>query len=284
MSSLASQSSDLSTEETFISPSIRSGWLHLARELWNYRELFIALAGRDLRVRYKQTFLGVVWVVLQPLLTGGLLALIFSRFRNVGNQQELNGALFFLAALVPWTCFATGVANASTSVENSANLMSKVYFPRLVVPAAYVMGSVVDFLLSFCTLLIMAGFEGLPIGKLILLAPYLLVVQVLAAIGIGAALSSLNAQYRDVKYVVPFILQFGMLSSVLLRLSDWPPQAQFWLSFNPILMVIETYRTLLAGQTPSLLLMMQGTFTAVLVFLFGVWFFRRREASLVDVL
>ncbi|QGJ70210.1 Transport permease protein [Planctomycetales bacterium 10988] len=270
--------------ETVIVADQRDGWWQALREVLSYRELFWALTLRDLKVRYKQTALGIAWVVLQPLFTGGVLALIFSRFRSGQDAGAIEAMLFYLAALVPWNSFAQGVYSASVCMESEANLISKVYFPRIIVPTARVLASSVDFGITIVVLLLAALFTGYFTWGLLLAIPGLLLIQMLSACGIGYLVGILNAQYRDVKYVIPFLLQSGLLVSVLLSLEDWPAWLQPWLRFNPMAAVIETYRALVSHQPIDWPLVALGTMVSILLFVFGAWVFRRRETYLADVL
>jgi lipopolysaccharide transport system permease protein len=270
----------LDPPETAISSSARVRLLQSLRDLWTYRDLFGAFVARDLKVRYKQTALGVIWVILQPLLTGGLLSVIF---RRLGAGVDAS-ALAFMGALVPWTSFATAVQNASTSMELNANMINKVYFPRLIVPGAYVCGSVVDFVLSFAALLVIAAVSGAFTPWLLVLMPLLLFIQLTAALGLGFFFGALNAQYHDVKYVVPFLLQIGMLATVLQPLRAWSPEVSQILALNPMAAVVETYRDLLSGYALDWPLIAQGAAIGVAFLLGGLWFFRAREARLMDIL
>lgn len=254
------------------------------RDLWLYRDLFHAFVVRDLKVRYKQTALGVVWVVLQPLLTGGLLAIVFSRLGVAREEGAVSPLLFFMAGLVPWNSFASALQNASTGMEANAHLITKVYFPRLVIPGAAVCGSILDFLVAFPILVAVAWYSGRMSASLLVWMPLLLAFQSIAACGFGFFLGALNAQYRDVKYAIPFLLQIGMLLTVLLPLSSWPANASAVLSFNPMAVVIESYRSILSGVPLDPSLLLQGAGMSLALFAGGLWFFRAREARMVDIL
>ncbi len=271
--------------ETVISCDGRVRFIQAIRDLWIYRDLFLAFITRDIKVRYKQTMLGVVWVILQPLLAGGVFSVVF---RNLGAMQETSATdllLFHIAGLVPWTTFSTAVTTSSASLETNANLISKVFFPRLVVPGAYVCGSVVDFSIAFTVLMILAAATGKFSPLLILAMPFLLAVQLMAAAGIGLIFSILNAQYRDVKYVIPFALMLGLFVTVPASLDSWKqPLLREILSFNPMAAPIETYRAILTDRPVDWSLLGKGTTSALTLLLAGIWFFRRREARLVDIL
>ena len=277
-----------SLSETVISPDPGVRFFQSLRDLWAYRDLFIAFVARDIKVRYRQTALGVIWVVLQPLMTGGLLAILFKSAGIMSDIGAMDSMLFFMAGLVPWTAFALAVQTSSTSMEVNANLITKVYFPRMLIPGAHVCGSLLDFIIAFSVLVVMAAFSGALRPALILVMPLLVIVQVMAATGIGLFFGALNAQYRDVKYVVPFLLQMGMLLTVLIPLDTWNSQLRPVLSFNPMAAVVETYRALLglsgAAASVDSMLLVKGAVVSALLLVFGIWFFRKREAKMVDIL
>ncbi|MEQ8821100.1 MAG: ABC transporter permease [Sumerlaeia bacterium] len=266
------------------------------RDLVEYRELFMAFVMRDLRVRYKQTALGVVWVVLQPLITGVVFAAIFGLIR--GQFSGADALLFFMAGLVPWTSFQKGVQTAAMSLEQNANLVAKVYFPRMTVPSAYVIASMVDFLFAFITLVAIAVLAGAFDWRLVALAPMLMLIQMVAGLGMGLLTAPLNAQYRDVKYIIPFVLQLGMFLTVWIPLEQWrqgevgfgaeiawiEPYIYQILSLNPMAAVVETFRAVLQGSALNWVLIGKGAGVAAVLLIVGVRFFTSRERRLVDIL
>ncbi len=254
------------------------------RDLVAFRDLFRSFMVRDLKIRYKQTALGVLWIILQPLLTSGIFSVVFGSLGAFAEQGQLERLSFFLAGLVPWMSFASAVSNASASMETNAHLVSKVYFPRLVVPLAYIAGSVIDFLIAFAVLCVMASVAGALSWQLLALMPLLLALQLLWAAGLGILLGALHAQYRDIKYLIPFLLQSGMFICVLMPLSKWPPLVRGLLAWHPMTGVIESYRALLQGTPIPWLLLAQGTALSVAFGIFAVAFFRRRESRLIDLL
>lgn len=270
--------------ETVISSDARVRFIQSIRDLWIYRDLFVAFVIRDLKVRYKQTALGVIWVILQPLLAGGLFAMIFQGFTHRANQGFLANMLVAMAALVPWTSFASAVQNGAMSMEANAGMISKVYFPRMVIPGAFVCGAALDFLIAFTAFLLIAIFAGQFSFWLLILMPFFLLIQMMAAMGIGLFFGALNAQYHDVKYMVPFILQMGMLVSVLVDLANHGRLAQHLLSINPVAPLIYGYQRALLGQTIDLALIAQAALISICFLAGGIWFFRAREAKLVDIL
>jgi lipopolysaccharide transport system permease protein len=254
------------------------------RDLWDYRELFLTFVERDIKVRYKQTALGVVWVVLQPLFMTGAFSLIFGRIARM-PADGLPYPLFYLAALVPWNAFATALSQSSLSMESNAHLISKVYFPRVVVPGGIVCGSLLDFSIGWIVLNIVSAAYGLWSPVLLFLTPLLLLIQASTALGIGLVLAALNAQYRDVKHTVGFIVQVFMLATpVIYPASKLPPWAQPWLFLNPMAVVIESYRNILKGAPLNGLQIVCSLLSAAACLSLGIWFFRKREARLVDVL
>jgi len=273
--------------ETLVSPTSAIGPVQICRDVWRFRELLGAFILRDVKVRYKQTALGVIWVVLQPLLAGGLFAKVFSDLGSLSDQTSGEKFLFFLAGFVPWTTFSSAVQLSSASMEINSNLVRKVYFPRILLPGAYVLGSVIDYCIALIVLLIAAAAVGHFSPLVLVLAPALLLVQLLTAGGVGLVLASLNAQYHDVKYAIPFVLFVGLTVTVFLPLDNWGPSMTQILSFNPMTLVIEIYRSVLTGESPAIglvALSLRGSFASVVIFLGGVWFFRQRESMLADIL
>ena len=260
------------------------------RDLWRYRELFYFLAWRDILVRYKQTAIGVAWAVIRPLLTSFVLVFVFNKIGKLPAPPGVSYFLFVLAANLPWQFFATAMSEASSSLIGNSNLISKVYFPRLVVPAGAVITSFVDFLITLGLLaLTMIYFRFLPGWQLAAL-PLFMLLAFGAAFGIGLWLSALNVEYRDFRYIVPFIVQFGMyISPVGFGSADVASRGAViysLYSLNPMVGVIEGFRwSLLAGKTP---LDVQAVLTSVaMVFLLlvsGVCYFRKMERTFADVI
>jgi lipopolysaccharide transport system permease protein len=272
------------TSVTVISAERHERLRQFLRDLWEYRELFLTFLVRDLKVRYKQTALGVIWVILQPLFLMGAFSLIFGKVARMPSDG-LPYALFYLGALVPWNTFATAVSQSALSMEANAQLISKVYFPRLVVPGAIVFGSFVDFLIGWTVLNILAAGMGYWDWRLPALTPVLLLIQGCTALGVGLVLAALNAQYRDVKHAIGFLVQVLMLATpVIYPASRLPAVVQDWLFLNPMAVVVTTYRAILksapVGGGPLLL----AGLAAAVYLVGGLWFFRRREQRLADIL
>lgn len=254
------------------------------RDLWDYRELFWTFVERDVKVRYKQTALGVVWVILQPLFMMGAFSIIFGKIAKMPTDG-LPLPLFYLAALVPWNTFATALSQSALSMESNAQLISKVYFPRVVVPGGIICGSFVDFAIGWTLLNGVAIWLGHWHWQLLAVTPLLLLMQGATAFGVGLVLAMLNAQYRDVKHAVGFVVQIFMLATpVIYPLSRLPLWAQRWVFFNPMAVVVTTYRAVLQNTPVDWQLVGLALATALAYLAGGVWFFRRREVYLADVL
>lgn len=254
------------------------------RDLWLYRDLFLAFLARDVKVRYKQTALGIVWVLLQPLLTGGVLALVFARIGAAREAGAGNTMLYFLAALTPWSAFASGVQNAAVSLETNAHLVTKVYFPRMLAPAACAGGAALDFLVMFPVVLLASALGGEFHPGHLLAMPGLLAIQLAAMLGAGLALGALNAQYHDIRYAVPFVLQAGMFATVLLPMAEWSPGVRLLMELNPMLGLVETHRALAMGLPVPFRALGISAASSLALLLAGFEFFRRREARLADLL
>lgn len=269
---------------TVISAEPREQTRQLLRDLWAYRELFLTFLQRDLKVRYKQTALGVVWVILQPLIATGAYALIFGKIARMPTDG-LPYILFYFAATVPWNAFTREISGCAQSLESNAHLITKVYFPRLIVPAAIICASFVDFAIGWVLLNVAALWMGAWHWQLPALTPVLLLTQWLTSLGAGLFLAALNAQYRDVKYTVGFLLQVWMLASpVIYPLSGLPAWAQQLAFLNPMAAVIETYRACFRGSGIPTVLLLQSLAMGGIYFTLGLWFFRKRETRLIDIL
>jgi lipopolysaccharide transport system permease protein len=257
------------------------------RDLWRYRELFYFLAWRDILVRYKQTVMGVAWSVVRPLLTMMVFTVIFSRVAKLHAPGAVPYALMVMAGMLPWQFISTAFAQSSQSLIDNSNLVSKVYFPRLIVPASSVITSFVDFLISMGLMtLMMAWYRAVPDWHLIALPAFILLAFV-AAVGVGLWLCALNVEYRDFRYIVPFIVQLGMyVSPVGFSSSLVPGKYRLLFSLNPVVGVIDGFRwSLLRGQQldwwPDLI---NSICVTAVLYLSGVWYFRRMERSFADVI
>ena len=274
---------------TRIRPS--RGWSSLAlSEIWNYRELLYFLVWRDVKIRYKQTILGAAWAILQPLLTMVVFTIFFGGLAKVGSDG-LPYPIFSYAGLLPWTFFAQGLTQSSASIVSDSSLITKVYFPRLVIPVASVLAPIVDFAISFCVLLgMMAWYRIPPAAAVVWLVPLLLLAMV-TALGVGLWLSALSVEYRDVRFIVPFFVQIWLFvtpviypaSKVTAKLVQLglPP----WLyGLNPMAGVVEGFRWALLGTgTLHGSVLVASAAVASLLVVSGAFYFRRMERSFADV-
>jgi lipopolysaccharide transport system permease protein len=266
-----------------IEPPTRWGGLKLD-ELWAYRELLYFLVWRDLKVRYKQTVLGAAWAIIQPLLTMVVFSLFFGRLAKVPSDG-IPYPIFSYAALVPWTFFANGLTQAANSLVTSANLLRKVYFPRLTIPVASVLSGVVDFALAFAVLLGMMAYYGMAPTAQVLWLPLLLLLALVAALGVGLWLSALNVQYRDVRYVVPFLTQFWLFATPIAYPSTLLSEPwRIVYGLNPMVGVVEGFRWALLGtDTQPGAVIAASSAAALLVLVSGAIYFRRMERTFADV-
>lgn len=261
------------------------GWVPLRlRDLWAYRELLYFLVWRDIKVRYKQTLLGAAWAIIQPFFTMVVFSLVFGRLAQIPSD-ELPYPLFSFAALVPWTFFANGMAQAANSLVGNAHLITKIYFPRLLIPGANVLAGTVDFAIAFLVLLLMmVGFGYLPTARMLWVPP-LLLIALATALGAGLWLSALNVQFRDIKYVVPFLAQAWLFATPIAYPSSLLGAPWRTLSgLNPMAGVVEGFRWALLGATTSPGPMLAlSALSATLLLVSGAFYFRRMEKSFADV-
>ena len=256
-------------------------------DLWRYRELFLILAWRDLSVRYKQTVIGVVWAIIRPLLTLVVFTVIFGRVAKLPSDGDAPYALLVFAAMLPWTLFATSLSDASNSLIGNANLISKVYFPRLIVPTATIVTAFADFLISLVILLALMVYYRFAPGWNMLLLPVFMLLALLASLGPGLWFTALNVKYRDFKYVVPFIAQFGLyVSPVGFSSSIIPEQWRLLYSLNPMVGVIDGFRwCILGGAGP---IYWPGFALSLVVVAFFLWLgvsqFRKMEKTFADLI
>jgi lipopolysaccharide transport system permease protein len=257
------------------------------RELWNYRDLFIILAWRDFKVRYRQTIIGVAWAVLRPLITMAVFTMLFSRIAQLPSGGDVPYAVMVFAAMLPWYFFASTLQESSQSLINSANIITKIYFPRIIIPASALFVNAIDFLISLVILFgLMYALNVQPTYKLVMLPGFFLQACMVAT-GAGFWLAALNVTYRDFRYVVPFMLQLGIYVSPVgfsshLVPDDW---RQIYAA-NPMVGVIDGFRWSLLGESvaidwPSYWLSLAVGF---LIFFSGIWYFQRVEQGFADVI
>ena len=254
------------------------------RELLRYRELFYFLAWRDILVRYKQMVIGVAWSVIRPLLTMVVFTVVFGRLARLPSEGVPYPILVF-SAMLPWQYFANAMQESSNSLIAESRLISKVYFPRLIVPTSSVIVSAVDFLISLALLGLLMLWYGFAPSPAILLMPFFFLLATLSALGVGYWLSALNVKYRDFRYIVPFLVQFGLyVSPVGFSSSVVPGRWRLLYSLNPMVGVIDGFRWCVQGTASSLYLpgFLISAAVSVLAFVSGVWFFRRTERFFAD--
>lgn len=256
------------------------------QDLWNYRELFYFLAWRDILVRYKQTVIGVAWALIRPFLTMVVFTVVFGNLAKLPSEGVPYPILVF-AAMLPWQFFANSLTESSNSLIVNSNLISKVYFPRLIVPASAVIVSFVDFMISGLILLgLMAWYNFVPSWRIITI-PLLIVIAFTAAMGAGLWLASLNVQYRDFRYIVPFIVQFGLyISPVGFSSQVVPEKWRFLYSLNPMVGVIDGFRWAILGGKSQIYLpgFILSLVIIALLLWSGIWYFRRMERTFADVI
>jgi lipopolysaccharide transport system permease protein len=256
------------------------------KDLWRYRELFYFLAWRDILVRYKQTAIGMAWALIRPFLTMVVFTVVFGNIAKLPSQGVPYPILVF-AAMLPWQFFSTALSECSNSLISNANLISKVYFPRLIVPISAVIVSFVDFMVSGMILLgLMAWYNFVPSWRILTL-PLFIGIAFAASIGVGLWLAALNVEYRDFRYIVPFIVQFGLyISPVGFTSSLVPEQWRLLYSLNPMVGVIDGFRWAILGGESKLYLpgFMLSVGLVVFLLITGIWYFRKMERTFADVI
>jgi lipopolysaccharide transport system permease protein len=274
-----------STAVRVIEPS--HGWVGIEwREVWRYRELLYFLTWRDVKVRYKQTVLGAAWAILQPLLTMVVFSLFFGRL--AGLDRKTGGVpypIYVYAGLLPWTFFANAIGSSGNSLVGSTNLITKVYFPRLVIPLASIGAGLVDLAISFAVLAVMMLFYRTALSWQLLLVPIFLMATILVAAGVGATLSALTVAYRDFQYVVPFMVQLWMFVTPVIYPSSLVPGRWHWLlALNPLAGPIEGFRAAFLSRPLDWPQIAASTIVSTLVFLTGATYFRTMERRFADII
>jgi lipopolysaccharide transport system permease protein len=273
-----------SAEITVIEPS--SGWRAIdLRELWRFRELLYFLTWRDVKVRYKQTAIGALWAVLQPFLTMVIFTVLFGRLAKI-SSDNIPYPVFSYSGLLPWTFFASAINLAGLSLVTNANMIAKIYFPRLLMPAAAVLGAMLDFVIAFGVLLVMMAYYGITPGFAAFTLPLFLALAVFTALGICLWLAALNVKYRDIRYVIPFMTQVWLfLTPVLYPSSMIPSKWRLVYGINPMSGVVEGFRWSLLGteKAPGAMIVV-SIGVVVLLFVGGLFYFRRMEREFADVI
>lgn len=260
---------------------------HYWADLWRYRELFYILSWRDIAVRYKQTAIGAIWAILRPLLTMVVFTVIFGKLAKLPSDGKAPYAILVYAAMLPWQFFASSVSESSNSLISNTQLITKVYFPRIIIPISSVVTSFIDFLVSFVILiLLMAYYKFIPTWNILFL-PVFLLIAFLTASGVGLYITALNVKYRDFRYIVPFIVQFGLyISPVGFSSSIVPEKFRLLYSLNPMVGVIDGFRwAILGGQsTISLPSFLMSIGVMVFFLVLGIYGFRKMEKKFADII
>lgn len=267
--------------------TIKSGrsWMGFElRDLWAHRDLFFFLARRDVKVRYKQTVLGIAWAILQPLSTMVVFTLLFGHLAHMPSDGEPY-AIFSYAGLLPWNFFNAAVSSSSNSLVGNANLITKVYFPRLVIPGAAVAAALVDFLIASIILFLMMPWYGVAFRPSLLMFPVLTLVTTLAALGTGMWMSALNVKYRDVRYALPFALQIWMFATpIIYPISLLPERWRWLLRLNPLSGAIAGYRAAIFGRPFPWADLAFATAVAIAFLIYSAYAFRRMEMEFADII
>lgn len=256
-------------------------------ELWQYRELLWFLAWREVIIRYKQTVLGIMWAIIQPLLTVVVFTVVFGRLAGFSQDSQTPYAMITMTGVVAWQFFSDAMSKSGQSLVNQANLITKVYFPRLILPATYVISAAIDFGVALVMLFIlMAIYQAMPSVHLLLL-PLFFLIAAMVALGAGLWLGALNVKYRDVKHIIPFIVKLGIyISPVGFVSSKISPEYQFWYSLNPMVGVIDGFRWCILGPgfEPYWAGFWASFFIAIALLVSGAYYFRHVERTFADVI
>ncbi len=256
------------------------------RELWQYRELFLFLAWKEIIIRYKQTALGILWALIQPLLTMIVFTFIFGSLAGFSEDTDVPYAVITLAGVVPWQFFSSAMNSSGLSLVSQGSLITKVYFPRLILPVSYIISAAIDLAISMCVLFILMWLFGIVFSPMLIMLPLFLLIGALAALGMGLWFSALNVKYRDVKHIIPFLVKLGLyISPVGFLSTKIPENYHFWYSLNPMVGVIDGFRWCILGQEfapywPGLWVSIS---VVIVLLISGVYYFRYVERGFADV-
>ena len=257
-------------------------WARLnLRDLWSYRELLYFLTWRDVKIRYKQTMLGAAWAILQPLLLMLIFTFFFARLAGI-SSGGVPYPLFAYAGLLPWTFFANAITASGNSLVSNQNLITKVYFPRTLIPSAAVAAGLVDFAIAFLLLIALMFYYQVPLHPTVLILPLLIILTAVLALGVGLLMSALNVKYRDVRYALPFLIQCWMFASPVIY--PLPARWRTILSLNPMAGIIEGFRAALFGEPMRWSTLGLSAVMALLILIFATFVFKRMEKSFADVI
>jgi lipopolysaccharide transport system permease protein len=255
------------------------------KDLWRFRELFYILSWRDIKVRYKQTVVGAAWGLIRPVLTTLIFTVVFSRIAQMESSSRAPYALMVFAGMLPWQFFSNALSEASGSLIGNTNLITKVYFPRMIIPASSVITSLVDFGISFgLMLLMMVWFQFIPVWQIIFL-PFFILLAFFSAFGVGLYLTALNVKYRDFRYIIPFIVQFGIYVTPVgysLYSKKVPENLRVWAALNPMVGVIDGFRWCLLGDPIHMYTVYISVIVTAIFMWIGVWYFRKVEKTFAD--
>jgi len=266
-----------------IEPS--KSWVALnLRDLWQYRDLLYIFTMRDIKVRYKQTLLGAAWAIIQPLFTMLIFTLFFGKLAGMPSDG-IPYPIFAYAGLLPWTFFSNAVTNSGNSLVGNSNLITKIYFPRMIIPMASVASGLLDFVIAFGLLVVLMFYYGVGLSINLLILPVLLILTSLLAIGVGMWMSALNVKYRDVRYALPFLVQLGMFASPIIYPLSLVPEKWRWLmALNPLAGQIEAYRSAFFGKPFDWLSLGVSAVLTFAVLVYSAYNFRRMEKSFADII
>ncbi len=273
----------LSAHEIILKP--RKGLFMLNfRELFSYRDLLYFLAWRNVKVRYKQTAIGAAWAIVQPLMNMVVFSIFFGALAKVPSDG-LPYPIFVYAGLLPWTFFSNVIRMAGNSVVEDEKLITKVYFPRLIIPTSVAGVELLDFCVAFCIYILMMLYYQIPLTMQILAVPFLLILMILAALGVGLLLSALTVAYRDFRYVLPFAIQLWMyVSPVIYPVSIVPEKWRFFLALNPMAGIIDAFRSALLGKPFDMFTLGVSAVAAITIFVLGVTYFQKLERTFADII
>jgi len=263
----------------------RKNWIALnLKDIWHYRDLFYILTMRDIKVRYKQTLLGAAWAVIQPLFTMLIFTLFFGKLAAMPSDG-IPYPVFAYAGLLPWTFFSNVVTNSGNSLIGNSNLITKVYFPRMIIPGASVGSGLLDFVIAFGLLIVLMFYYGIGLSVNLFMLPALLILTSLLAIGVGMWMSALNVKYRDVRYALPFLIQLGMFATPIIYPSSLVPEKWRWLlAFNPLAGQIEGYRSAIFGKPFDWFALGISVLITLAILFYSAYDFRRMEKSFADLI
>jgi len=262
-----------------------SGWVPInLKDLWHYRDLLYILTARDIKVRYKQTLLGAAWAILQPLLTMLIFSVFFGKLAGLPSDN-IPYPLFAYAGLLPWTFFSNAITNSGNSLVGNSNLVTKVYFPRMIIPIASVASGLLDFAIAFVLLIVLMFYYGVGLSLSMLMLPILVVLTSLLAIGFGMWMSALNVKYRDIRYALPFVVQLGLFATPIIYPASMVPEKwRIILFLNPMAGQIEAYRSAFFDKPFDWASLAISTALTIAIFFYSAYSVRRMERSFADII